>query len=106
MSEKHTDRSQEKERFYKALNDFVVSSGVLAAGIKAVTNGIASQVREAKREAEKQALFGGFAAIGIVFAFIGAVQLVTHYLDLSLYTNLIIGGFFILLALIVRFSQK
>lgn len=105
MSEKRTNRSQEKERFYKALNDFIISSGVLAAGIKAVTKGIASQVKEAKKEAEKQAIFGGFAAIGIVFAFIGSVQLITHYFDISLYTNLIIGGFFLLVALVVKLTQ-
>lgn len=97
--------STEKEKFFKTINDFIITSGVVAAGIKAVSNGIATQVKETRRETERKALFGGLTAIGLVFAFIGAIQLITHWFDLSLYTNLIIGGLFLLGALIVKLTK-
>ena len=104
MKEQKTDKDTvgEKEKFFKTINDFIVTSGVVAAGIKAVTNGISNQVRETRRGAEKKAIFAGLTAIGLVFAFIGAVQVITHFFDLALYTNLIIGGIFLLGAILVK----
>ena len=104
-NKKGTDNTTEREKFFKTLNNFIVTSGVLAAGIKAVTNGIATQVHEAKREAEKKAISTGLTAIGFVFAFIGAMQVITHYFDLSLYTNLIIGGLFLCVGLVVKMTR-
>lgn len=96
------NQTSEKEKLFKTINDFIVTSGVVAAGIKAVTNNVTAQVKETRKGAEKKALFGGLAAIGIVFAFIGAIQIITHHYDLSLYTNLLIGGIFLLGALVVK----
>lgn len=102
-NQEQTDqKTSEKERFFKTINDFIVTSGVVAAGIKAVTNGIATQVEKTKREAQKKALISGLACIGLIFVFIGTVQLITHYFDLSLYTNLIIGGVLFFAALVIK----
>lgn len=97
--------TSEKERFFKTINDFIVTSGVVAAGIKAVTNGISNQVEKTKRETQKKAISGGLIAIGLVFTFIGAVQVITYYFNLSLYTNLIIGGLFMIAGVIVKSTR-
>ena len=100
--DQNNNHSSEKEKFFKTINDFIVTSGVVAAGIKAVSHGIANQVEKTKQETQRKAVSAGLITIGIIFAFIGAMQVIAHHFELSLYTNLIIGGLFLLGGMIAK----
>ena len=99
MTEKNT--TSEKEQFFKNLNKFLVQSGVVAAGIKSVTAGIQAQVEKTKKETEKKVIAHGLMFFGALLAFYGAAQVVMNHFGLSLYTNIILGGIFLLGAVVI-----
>ena len=96
----------EKEKFFRTINDFILTSGVIATGIKTFTKGISTQVEQTKKETEKQVLTFGLISVGAVFLFIGAIQVLTYYLDLSLYNNLVIGGFLLISGLLIKMLKR
>jgi len=99
MKKKETN---EKDNFFKNLNNFLVQSGAVAAGIKAVTTNFSAKVEEVKKETEKKAVVGGLSFFGAILTFYGTAQLVMYYFDLSMYTNLVVGVIFLLGALLVK----
>lgn len=99
---KNKTENTEKENFFKNLNDFLIKSGAVAAGIKAVTTNFSAKVEEVKKESERKAIIGGLSFFGAILAFYGAAQLIMFYLDLSMYTNLAVGVIFLLGALCVK----
>ncbi len=101
MTNKKTD-SSDKENFFKNLNDFLIKSGAVAAGIKAVTTNFSAKVEEVKKDTEKKAIMGGLSFFGAILAFYGSAQLIMFYLDLSMYTNLAVGVIFLIGALCIK----
>lgn len=96
------NNTTEKDKFFKNLNNLLITSGVIATGIKAISTGIGTQIKQLRRETERQMIIHGLFFFGSIFALYGAVQIVTHYFDASLYTNVLIGGFLLITSLIFK----
>ena len=104
MNSEHKDPRpvSEKDKLFQTINDFISTSGFITSGIKAITSNITSQVNESKNKAKKKVIFITLGVVGLAFAFVGLMQIITFYLGIELYTNLIIGLLFLFAALLVK----